>query len=366
MKIAIAVNHSFPNVGGSETVTRQVAEGLTQKCGYECTIFSTTTKSPFTYNGVRYRNCFNNHIELLKQINGNFDRLLVYSDLFIHWPRLIHDLSAVHCPVVLAPVGMNAGLKKSVIMSNIKQQKDKLKFIVHTKDYHDHRILRDMGAEVYCIPNAIDLNEFDNCEEIDVLSKYDIRKDKINLLNVSNFFPDKGQDILPNCLGGLETQVNVILISSAQSYMLNNQLRSRSKRGFEMVDIHARFLEEIPRNEIINFYRQCDVFVFPSLIESFGIVPMEAMACGKPWVSFPVGNMKNFKGGKLIENGFSVNMSGKIQPQKEAFNEFSVKTYRLIENEQDRINLGQEGRKQIEEEYSLDIVIDKYKEVICG
>ena len=366
MKIAIAVNHSHPHVRGSETVTKQIAEGLTSKFGYDCTIFSTTTSDPFEHNGVKYKKCFNNHMDFLKQVNGNFDRLLVYSDLFVHWPRLVHNISAVKCPVILAPVGLNGALKRSTIMSKMKTFKDKLKFIVHTDGYHDQRILEDMGAEVYCIPNAIDLNEFDNCEEIDVLSKYEIREGRLNILNVSNFFPNKGQDILPSALGGIESKANVILISSAQSYMLNKQLRSRAKRGFESAQIHARLLEDIPRNEIINFYRQCDVFVFPSLIESFGIVPMEAMACRKPWVSFPVGNMKNFKGGKLVKEGFSVNMEGKITPQQASLHRFGVEVHRLVTDQNLREELGLEGRKQIEQEYSLDVVIDKYKEVICG
>lgn len=366
MKLAIAVNHSYPHVGGSETVTKQIAEGLTSKHGFDCTIFSTTTKTPFNHNGVRYRNCFNNHIELLKQINGKFDRLLVYSDLFIHWPRLIHDISAVHCPVILAPVGLNGGLRKSVIMSRIKQQKDKLKFIVHTEGYHDERILKDIGGEVYCIPNAIDLKEFDDCEEIDVLEKYNISKDKANILNVSNFFPDKGQELLPSIMAGIEGKVNVILISSTRSYALNNQLRGKTKRMFESSGVNGIFLEEIPRNEIVNFYRQCDVFAFPSLIESFGIVPMEAMACGTPWVSFPVGNMKNFKGGKLVDSGFSVDLNGRIRTNPEGIIQFGNNIASLIEYNDMARQIGIEGRKQIEQEYALDVVVDKYKEVICG
>ena len=366
MKIAIAVNHSHPHVGGSETVTKQVAEGLVGKHNCECTIFSTTTKKSFTHNGVKYRNCLNNHVEFLKLINGNFDRLLVYSDLFIHWPRLVHDLSAVKCPVILAPVGLNGALKKSTTMHKIKLQKDKLKFIVHTKGYHDEKILEDMGAEVYCIPNAVDRLEYMRYNEIDVFKKYNIPEGKINLLNVSNFFPDKGQDLIPSMLHGLESKVNVILISSAQSYALNNQLRSNAKRVFEASGVNGIFLEEIPREDIINFYQQADIFVFPSLIESFGIVPMEAMAGMMPWVSFPVGNMKNFKGGFVIEEDVTIGMNGKVRPGETAKRLYGNKIYELVGDFELRDKLGVEGWEQIKQEYSLDVVIDKYKEVICG
>ena len=266
----------------------------------------------------------------------------------------------------MAPVGMNGGLKKSSVMSKMRACKDKLKFIVHTKGYHDQKILEDMGAEVYCIPNAVDLEEFDGYENRDVISHYGIHKDKINLLNVSNFFPDKGQDLLPSCLAGLEDKVNVILISSGQSYALNDQLRQKTKKRFESSGINAIFLDELPRYDIVNFYRECDIFVFPSLIESFGIVPMESMACHTPWVSFPVGNMKNFKGGLLVDNGFSAELDGKIRPAQDAYLDFGKKVSQLIEDEELRKKLGEEGRMQVEQEYALDVVIDKYKEVICG
>lgn len=367
MKIAIAVNHSWPHIGGSETVTRQVAEGLVKKYGYECTIYSTTTTtSPFFAHGVKYKNCFNNHIQFLKDINGNYDRLLVYSDLFVHWPRLVHDITSVKCPVIMAPVGMNGSLRKSAVMSKMRACKDKLKFIVHTEGYHDQKILEDMNAEVYCIPNAVDLKEFDEYGHRDVTSHYGIHKDKINLLNVSNFFPDKGQELLPACLVGLEDKINVILISSGQSYALNKQLRQKAKRMFDSSGINAIFLEEIPRYDMVNFYRECDIFIFPSLIESFGIVPMEAMACRTPWVSFPVGNMKNFEGGLLVNNGFSVGLDGRIQPTQDAYLDFGKKVSQLIEDKELRKKLGEEGRIQVEQEYTLDVVVDKYKEVICG
>ena len=40
--------------------------------------------------------------------------------------------------------------------------------------------------------------------------------------------------------------------------------------------------------ELSNYYRQADVFVFPSQWETFGIVMIEAMACGTPVAAYPV------------------------------------------------------------------------------
>jgi len=41
-------------------------------------------------------------------------------------------------------------------------------------------------------------------------------------------------------------------------------------------------------HELAEYYQQADVFVFPSRWETFGIVMIEAMACGTPVAAFPV------------------------------------------------------------------------------
>jgi glycosyltransferase involved in cell wall biosynthesis len=41
-------------------------------------------------------------------------------------------------------------------------------------------------------------------------------------------------------------------------------------------------------SELADYYRMADVFVFPSCWETFGIVMIEAMACGTPVAAYPV------------------------------------------------------------------------------
>lgn len=44
----------------------------------------------------------------------------------------------------------------------------------------------------------------------------------------------------------------------------------------------------LPRRELVQVYAAADVFVFPSLHETFGLVMLEAMSCGVPVAAFPV------------------------------------------------------------------------------
>lgn len=50
----------------------------------------------------------------------------------------------------------------------------------------------------------------------------------------------------------------------------------------------ARFVGYQTGAELAGFYQRSDVFVFPSRTETFGLVMLEAMACGVPVAAFPV------------------------------------------------------------------------------
>jgi len=64
------------------------------------------------------------------------------------------------------------------------------------------------------------------------------------------------------------------------------------------------FCPEVPFDKLPEYYRKIDIFVVPSLIESFGVVAVEASACGIPIVASDVGGLpeivSNDKTGFLV------------------------------------------------------------------
>lgn len=51
---------------------------------------------------------------------------------------------------------------------------------------------------------------------------------------------------------------------------------------------HVHFLGALSGEELASAYRAADCFVFPSLTDTFGLVVIEALACGTPVAGFPV------------------------------------------------------------------------------
>jgi glycosyltransferase involved in cell wall biosynthesis len=51
---------------------------------------------------------------------------------------------------------------------------------------------------------------------------------------------------------------------------------------------HAKFLGEKKGQDLTSHVAAADVFVFPSLTDTFGVVQLEALACGTPVAAFPV------------------------------------------------------------------------------
>lgn len=60
------------------------------------------------------------------------------------------------------------------------------------------------------------------------------------------------------------------------------------------------FTGGIPLEETVHFYRAADVFVYPSLNETFGLPILEAMACGCPVVTSDTSSMPEIAGGAAV------------------------------------------------------------------
>lgn len=113
----------------------------------------------------------------------------------------------------------------------------------------------------------------------------------------------------------------------------------------------------VDNNELSEFYRQCDIFVAPSLYESFGLIYLEAMAWGKPVIGCRIGGIP-----EVIEDG----VTGILVPPED---EVSLANAIIRIVKEDLIeDFGRNGRKRVENNFTINKMVKNtckiYKDVI--
>ncbi len=102
-----------------------------------------------------------------------------------------------------------------------------------------------------------------------------------------------------------------------------------------------------------NFYEEIDVFCVPSIVESFGLVLIEAMFMKKPIVASSIASFKQIltkKTGLLSET---------LSPES-----FAKNLEWMLKNKTKAVKMGELARKRYDENYSSDIVYKKLIKLI--
>jgi glycosyltransferase involved in cell wall biosynthesis len=126
---------------------------------------------------------------------------------------------------------------------------------------------------------------------------------KINLLFVARLVPYKCADILIESVSRLEPNVKekvclTIVGDGQERNSLETQVRELN------LGEKVKFAGWVGQEETVEYYRQADIFCFPSIREFGGAVVMEAMACGLPCIvanNGGIGEYVNEESGFKIE-----------------------------------------------------------------
>ncbi len=192
-------------------------------------------------------------------------------------------------------------------------------------------------TNVHLIPLGIDLKEFNNkISKEEARKKLDIKNNQIVLfLRAQENF--KGTEYAVEALKKLKIDKNITILTCGEKGYFNDL-----KDKYIIKDLGL-----IETEKLINCYRACDIFLMPSIGESFGFMAVEAMACERPVIVFDNTALPSVTNapeiGVLVENKNSYELMKAIK--------------NLIDNEEERITRGKLGRKYAEEHYDKDKLI---------
>ena len=150
---------------------------------------------------------------------------------------------------------------------------------------------------VEVLPPGVDHQVFSPGSKVAARRRLGLPGDRV-LLFVGRIQPLKGLDVAVRCLAELEDGVLWVVGGPSGADGPEELARVQALAGELDVTERVVFLPPRPHAELADYYRAADVCVVPSRSESFGLVALEASACGTPVVAAAVGGLRS-----IVEDG---------------------------------------------------------------
>lgn len=229
-----------------------------------------------------------------------------------------------------------------------------------TSCYEDLGIDR---AKISEIPNGVNLERFSNEEGVrETVEKWNLPEEDPILLTVGRNHIKKGFDLIPDIArtlrsrgfsfhwvvvgeGAEELQPDLDTRNLRDSFQLINGI------GSSEVTDHTS-LSRLPDRELINLYQASDLLVFPSRLETFGRVLIEAMAAGLPVVTTEAPGCRD-----VVKH----EVTG-LKAQVDHVDELSECILRFIQNDDLRNEIIHNSREYVKT-FSWEHVVDSYEEL---
>ena len=223
----------------------------------------------------------------------------------------------------------------------------------------------DMGVNqgnISLVPNGVDIDDFtvdENFKSEHIRNKYGIRNNVPFLLTVGRYHKKKGFDIIPKIaeqLKNMDIDFNWLIVGDGTENILPSVNKLDLKDvvtvlpaiGIEQNQLSFKF----PGNDLIDLYKSSDVYVFPSLLEGFPRVILEAMAASTPIVTTDAEGCVD-----LVEDG----INGFISLKNDYIN-MAHNIYNIVQNPKLMLDMGL-ASKEKSLQYDWDIVVDKYNQI---
>jgi len=166
-------------------------------------------------------------------------------------------------------------------------------------------------ARVPVIPNGIDTEEYKPTYNRDLLVQYGIDPDKPYVLFVGRMTRQKGILYLLKAIPFIDPNLQVVLCAG-ESDTPEMQSEMETLVGeLQATRADVVFIPQmVARSTTVVFYSHAKVFCCPSIYEPFGIINLEAMACGTPVVGSAVGGIAEV----VVENETGFLVDARLDP----------------------------------------------------
>jgi alpha-maltose-1-phosphate synthase len=144
------------------------------------------------------------------------------------------------------------------------------------------------------IHNGIDLGQYRPTRDPAILTRYGIDADKPYILFVGRITRQKGIIHLVHAIPHFRPGTQVVLCAGApDTEAVGREMTQAVEEARQRTSNPILWIARmVSKEDLIRLYSQALLFVCPSVYEPFGIINLEAMACGTPVVASAVGGIK--------------------------------------------------------------------------
>lgn len=188
----------------------------------------------------------------------------------------------------------------------VSTQKDKEYLIQHYNAAVDN---------IRMVPCGVNLELFKPMDKLSVRRHLAFHVDDLIVLYVGRYTPIKGLDRLFKSFRFLAhlPHLRLVMVGGDGEYSpMLRQLQSKAKALH--IENRLMFAGRVDQETLPEYYSAADVLVVPSYYESFGLVALEALACGTPVVTTSVGAMED-----IVKDGVTGYVAKDMDPKHYAW-----------------------------------------------
>jgi len=224
---------------------------------------------------------------------------------------------------------------------------------------HDVQSLYRVAPErIRVVHNGIDLRQYRPTPSPETLAAFGIRPDLPYVLFVGRVTRQKGIIHLVNAIRHFHAGVQVVLCAGAPDTpaiageMAEAVARARAATSNAVIWIP----EMLSKEKVIALYTHAAIFVCPSVYEPFGIINLEAMACGTPVVATAVGGIP-----EVVDHGETGLLvpaetldPSEVEPRhpEQFARDLAAAVNTLLDNPDLRARMARKARARVEEQFS--------------
>jgi glycosyltransferase involved in cell wall biosynthesis len=227
--------------------------------------------------------------------------------------------------------------------------------------------LRDVGVDdeqIDIIPCGVEQSDFESTivDRTDVRNTYGIPLDRFAFITVGRNHPKKGFPILLDALSEMKRNGT---INNTHAVFVGRNMSNLEAKALDLgVHEHVTLIEElgqdpddpqyqIPSKRLIELYKSVDACAFPSLVETFAMINIEAMAAGIPVISTDapgcVETIVDGVDGLIAKAGDPISLARKME---------------LLQNSAElRNKLSANGRESVRNYFSWDVVGGQFEQL---